>query len=149
MPRETANAAIAEYTLFINNPYWGVPFSGPSNPAGCKLTVYKPNNYQFAKQGAVSSSTRLLKLNVDTIQTNAASLNRNNVNLVNSVNNTVTPENTTIFKNKAPTCNNPTTIRFQNKKSCYLTPQYNLYRQQSQPSFISNHFAQSPRNQLM
>ena len=142
-------AAIAFFVDFINNPYYGVPFAGPNNPIGCKLVVYKPNNPQFAKQGSVSSSTRMLKLNVDTIQTNAASLNRNNVNLVNSVNNTVTPENTTIFKNKAPTCNNPTTIRFQNKKSCYLTPQYNLYRQQSQPAFSSNHFAQSPRNPLM
>ena len=119
-------AAIDLFIYFISNPYYGVPFSGPNNPVGCKLVVYKPSNPQFAKQGAVSSSTRNLKLNVDTIQTNAASLNRNNVNLVNSVNNTVTPENTTIFKNKASKCNNPTIIRFQNKKSCYLSPQYNL-----------------------
>jgi hypothetical protein len=98
---------------FINNPYYGVPFTGPSNPVGCKLVVYKPNNPQFAKQGAVSSSTRMLKLNVDTIQTNAASLNRNNANLVYNVNNTVSPQNTTIFKNKAPTC--------KNKKGCFKT----------------------------
>jgi len=141
--------AIVFFIDFINNPYYGVPFAGPNNPVGCKLVVYKPNNSQFAKQGAVSSSTRMLKLNVDTIQTNAASLNRNNVNLVNSINNTVTPENTTIFKNKAPTCNNPPIIRFQNKKACYLTPQYNLYRNPTQSAFNSNHFAQSPRNPLM
>ena len=128
-------AAIEFFIYFINNPYYGVPFSGPNNPPGCKLVVYKPNNPQFAKQGSVSSSTRMLKLNVDTIQTNAASLNRNNVNLVNSENNTVTPENTTIFKNKAPTCNNSIIMRFQNKKSCYLTPQYNLYRQPTQPAY--------------
>ena len=143
------DSAIAFFINFINNPYYGVPFAGPNNPVGCKLVVYKPNNPQFAKQGSVSSSTRMLKLNVDTIQTNAASLNRNNVNLVNSVNNTVTPENTTIFKNKAPTCNNPTILRFQNKKGCYLTPQYNLYRRPTQSAFNSNHFAQSPRNALM
>lgn len=142
-------AAIAFFIDFINNPYYGVPFAGPNNPVGCKLVVYKPNNPQFAKQGSVSSSTRMLKLNVDTIQTNAASLNRNNVNLVNSVNNTVTPQNTTIFKNKASTCNNPIIIRFQNKKACYLTPQYNLYGIPNQPAFSSNHFAQSPRNPLM
>ena len=142
-------SAIVFFIDFINNPYYGVPFAGPNNPVGCKLVVYKPNNPQFAKQGAVSSSTRMLKLNVDTIQTNAASLNRNNVNLVNSVNNTVTPENTAIFKNKAPTCNNPSIIRFQNKKSCYLNPQYNLYRETTQPPFSSNHFSQSPRNPLM
>jgi hypothetical protein len=142
-------AAIDFFVDFINNPYYGVPFAGPNNPVGCKLVVYKPNNPQFAKQGSVSSSTRMLKLNVDTIQTNAASLNRNNVNLVNSVNNTVTPQNTTIFKNKAPTCNNPPIIRFQNKKACYLSPQYNLYGIPNQPAFSSNHFAQSPRNPLM
>ena len=137
--------AIAIFINFINNPYYGVPFAGPNNPVGCKLVVYKPNNPQFAKQGSVSSSTRMLKLNVDTIQTNAASLNRNNANLVFGE----SPETANILKNKAPTCNNPTIIRFQNKKACYLTPQYNLYRQQSQPAFSSNHFAQSPRNPLM
>jgi len=35
--------------------------------------VYKPNNRQFATQGAVSSSTRLVKLKVDTITKNGAS----------------------------------------------------------------------------
>lgn len=44
----------------------------------CPLTVYKPNNPQFAQQGAVSSSTRLLKLNVNTISTHNASLHNNN-----------------------------------------------------------------------
>jgi hypothetical protein len=48
---------------------------------------YKPNNPQFAQQGAVSSSTRILKLNVTTIEKNAAinkriqkSANSSNVN---------------------------------------------------------------------
>ena len=149
LPEPKRDSALNVFVDFINNPYYGVPFAGPTNPAGCKLVIYKPNNSQFAVQGAVSSSTRMLKLNVDTIQTNAASLNRNNVNLVNSVNNTVTPENTTIFKNKAPTCNNPSIIRFQNKKACYLSPSYNLYGIPSQPPFSSNHFAQSPVNPLM
>ncbi len=36
----------------------------------CSKVYYKPNNYQYAKQGAVSSSTKILKLNVDTITTN-------------------------------------------------------------------------------
>ena len=39
----------------------------------CNKTVYKPNNTQFAQQGAVSSSTRLLKLQVDTITKNGNS----------------------------------------------------------------------------
>ena len=42
-----------------------------TNSKGCSQVYYKPNNPQFANQGAVSSSTRILKLNVDTISTNA------------------------------------------------------------------------------
>lgn len=42
-----------------------------TNSKGCAQVYYKPNNPQFAKQGAVSSSTRILKLDVDTITTNA------------------------------------------------------------------------------
>jgi hypothetical protein len=54
--------------------YNGAILSGPTNPKGCKRVYYKPNNPQFATQGSVSSSTRILKLNVDTISTNAASI---------------------------------------------------------------------------
>lgn len=81
-------AALNMMTAFINNPYWGVPLSGPSNPTGCKLVVYKPNNFQYATQGAVSSSTRMLKLNVTTITTNAART-----------------KSAALLKNKAPHCN--------------------------------------------
>jgi hypothetical protein len=66
----------------------------------CKVVVYKPNNYQFAKQGAVDSSTRLLKLNVDTI-TKGAFTQKNNM-----------------LKSKVPACNNPPVLRFQNKQAC-------------------------------
>ena len=54
------------------NPYNGSVVSGPTNPKGCSQVMYKPNNPQFAQQGGVSSSTRMLKLNVDTISTAAA-----------------------------------------------------------------------------
>jgi hypothetical protein len=37
-------------------------------------TIYKPNNTQFARQGAVSGSTRLQKLKTDTITSNGFSL---------------------------------------------------------------------------
>jgi hypothetical protein len=147
LPEPDRSNSLTIFYDFISNPYYGVPITGPSNPVGCKLVVYKPNNPQFAKQGAVSSSTRMLKLNVDTIQTNAASLNRNNVNLVNGIN--VSPETPFILKNKAPKCNNPPITPYQNKKACYLSPQYNLYRNPTQPVFSSNHFAQSPVNPLM
>jgi len=138
------------FLSYLNNPYNGVPLSGPSNSFGCKLTVYKPNNPQYAQQGAVSSSTRILKLNVDTISTNAASFKRPvpNVN-VNDLNRGAIPEIPFILKNKAPKCNNSTLIHFQNKKSCYLNKEYSLNRRPTQPAQNSNHFAQSPVDALM
>jgi len=50
-----------------------------TNPQGCKLTQYKPNNYKFSTQGAVSSSDRILRLNVDTINTNNANIHSLNL----------------------------------------------------------------------
>jgi hypothetical protein len=158
LPDETKVAALSEFDSFINNPYWGVPFAGPSNSNGCKLTVYKPNNPQYAKQGAVSSSTRLLKLNVDTISTNAASIqNYNNTGQQLVTANELYAGNANnyanLLKNKAPTCNNPTIFRFQNKKLCYYKQLPEYQNQASQPSpyryypgtvFRSNHFSQSP-----
>jgi hypothetical protein len=160
-PKESANNVFKE---FINNPYWGMPPSGPTNPVGCQLTVYKPNNYQFAKQGAVSSSTRLLKLNVNTISTNASSINNYNntgTQLVTAnelyagnANNVIN-----LQKNKAPNCNTPWPLnfsqsgRFENKKFCYYKqlPEYqnpatqpSPYRYYPGTMFSTNHFSQSP-----
>jgi len=75
LPNPVKDLALAAFVAFIRNPYIGIPLSGPSNPLGCKLVVYKPNNPQFAQQGAVQSSTRILKLNVDTINCNLQSFN--------------------------------------------------------------------------
>ena len=165
LPEGQRKSATIVFEVFINNPYWGMPPSGPANPAGCQLTLYKPNNYQFAKQGAVSSSTRILKLNVDTISTNAASIqNYNNTGQflvtanqlyagdVNNIKN--------LLKNKAPTCNTPWPLnfyqsgQFQNKKICRYQKRLPEYQNPiSQPSpyryypgtvFRSNHFSQSP-----
>ena len=155
--------ALKIYLNFINNPYIGVPINGPSNPRGCKLVVYKPNNYQYAKQGAVSSSTRNLKLNVDTISTNAASINNytNTGNLVsaNQLYAGVDPNLINLKKNKAPGCNTPWPLNFsqsgtfQNKKFCHYRklPQYQNPASQPSPYryfpgtvFSSNHFSQSP-----
>jgi hypothetical protein len=44
----------------------------PTNASLCGRVYYKPSNYQFAVEGAVMSSTRNLKLNVDTINKNNA-----------------------------------------------------------------------------
>ena len=163
LPVNKRTLAIQVFNDFIRNPYWGMPLAGPSNPAGCQLTVYKPNNYQFAKQGAVSSSTRDLKLNVNTISTNAASRNNyNNTGSLVSANQLsagVDPNLINLKKNKAPGCNTPWPLNFsqsgpfQNKKFCYFRklPQYQ--NPVSQPSpyryfpgtvFSSNHYSQSP-----
>jgi len=158
LPEPQKSEALKVFTAFISNPYWGMPLSGPSNPAGCQLVVYKPNNYQFAKQGAVDSSTRNLKLNVDTISTNAASIqNYNNTGqLLVNANELYAGENnniTNLYKNKVPNCNSPTIYPFQNKKLCYYKklPQYqnpasapSPYRYYPSTVFSSNHFSQSP-----
>jgi len=158
LPASQKTPALTVFTDFISNPYWGMPLSGPSNPTGCQLVVYKPNNYQFAKQGAVSSSTRNLKLNVDTISTNAASINNYNntgpqlVN-ANQLYAGVSPNIANLTKNKAPNCNSPTVFQFQNKKLCYYKrlPEYQIPASQPSPYryfpgtvISSNHFSQSP-----
>ena len=47
----------------------------PITPRGCGKVIYKPNNQQFAHQGAVSSSDRILKLTVDTVTKCAYNMN--------------------------------------------------------------------------
>lgn len=91
-----------------SNPYNGSVVSGPSNPRGCSQVYYKPNNPQFAKQGGVSSSTRILKLTVDTINTSAYNQRRlktaNPLNTATAIQygfNTNTPY---IYKDKVPPC---------------------------------------------
>jgi hypothetical protein len=65
--------------------YNGVDQTGPQNrapidcPARCQqnaapLTIYKPNNPQFGMQGATSSSNRILRLKVNTVNKNGAAL---------------------------------------------------------------------------
>ena len=158
LPEGQKTAALKIFTDFISNPYWGMPLSGPSNPTGCQLVVYKPNNYQYAKQGAVDSSTRNLKLNVDTISTNAASIhNYNNTGpqlvSANQLYAGVSPNISNLMKNKAPGCNSPTVFQYQNKKLCYYKrlPQYQVpvsqpgtYRYYPGTVTSSNHFSQSP-----
>jgi hypothetical protein len=64
------------------------PTNGTSS--GCKVVIYKPNNYQYAQQGAVSSSARMLRLNVNTIDKNLADIKN--------------PLNNILYKNKTPSC---------------------------------------------
>lgn len=44
------------------------PIDTFSTPTGCSSVIYKPNNHKFACQGSVMSSTRLLRLTVDTLK---------------------------------------------------------------------------------
>jgi len=155
---DDATAALQVFADYLNNPYSGMPLTGPSNLVGCQLTVYKPNNYQYAKQGAVDSSTRNLKLNVDAISTNAASIqNYNNTGpLLVSANELYAgnpPNIMNLYKNKAPGCHSPSIFQFQNKKSCYYKKLPEFQKLASQPSpyryypgtvTSSNHFSQSP-----
>ena len=140
LPAPKSTNAISQFESFINNPYWGVPFGGPSNPNGCKLTIYKPNNPQYAKQGAVSSSTRMLKLNVDTISTNSASMNNYNntgsqLVSANELDSGVANNYSNILKNKTNTsCQNPSIISHQNKKGCSYASIPNYKFPVSQPS---------------
>lgn len=144
LPEEQREQSLIVFNIFINDPYNGMSASGPSNPAGCQLTVYKPNNYQYAKQGAVSSSTRLLKLTVNTISTNAASIqNYNNMGkglvTANQIYRGDNANMTNLLKNKAPTCFSPLPLnfykRFQNKKNCHYQKEIPEYQNPvSQPS---------------
>ena len=99
------------------------------------------------------------KLNVDTISTNAASIqNYNNTGplLVNAnqLYAGVSPNISNLYKNKAPGCNSPTIYPYQNKKICSYRklPQYQVPASQPSPYrylptgniFSSNHFSQSP-----
>lgn len=136
LPENQKVPALQIFNEYISNPYWGMPLSGPSNPAGCQLTIYKPNNYQFAKQGAVDSSTRNLRLNVNTISTNAASIqNYNNTGpLLVSANELYAGVNPNLYQHKAPKpCSNTNlplnfsqSGAFQNKRICsYINlPEY-------------------------
>uniref|UniRef100_A0A6C0AZC3 Uncharacterized protein n=1 Tax=viral metagenome TaxID=1070528 RepID=A0A6C0AZC3_9ZZZZ len=110
------------FSNFINNPYYGMSLSGPSNPNGCKLVSYKPNNPQFAVQGAVSSSARTLKLGVTTIETNV-----NNSNAYRGSPSTINPGQQPfipfIYKSKVQKCSPVYPIIFRqvsyNPKTCF------------------------------
>jgi len=104
------------FNQFMKNPYSGMPITGPSNITSCQLVVYKPSNFQYAQQGAVSSSTRNLKLKVDAITTNASSTRANYTNqLYAGDNNNIQ----NLLKNKSPGCNTPPYHPRQNKQLCY------------------------------
>ena len=124
------------------NPYNGSVVSGPSNPKGCAQVYYKPNNPQYAKQGAVSSSTRILKLTVDTINTSAYNQRKlksgNPANTATAIQYGFNPNTPYIYKDKVPSCQARTYIgnpffgkgQRQNKLICRTNTngaEYNTY----------------------
>jgi len=114
--------AVKLFEVFLSNPYRGMSLSGPSNPRGCKLVVYKPSNTQFATEGGVMSSARTLKLAVTTVEKNVANQNRyKRQGATNaSANPGQQPFTPYIYKDKAPTCRAQDYVwRFNgNKRSC-------------------------------
>jgi len=98
----------------------GIILTGPTNPKGCKLVEYKPNNPQYAQQGAVSSRTRNLKLNITTIEKNIASTNKlsgsgSGYNFYNFGQQPYTPF---IYKTKVPKCDPGLYIKNGNPRIC-------------------------------
>jgi hypothetical protein len=142
LSKEKRDVAIPIFIAYVDNPYYGIPFSGPNNPIGCKLTVYKPNNPRYAKQGAVESSTRILKLNVDTIQKNAASYYTDGAGKYirkTDTSNLVFSNVPFLYKNKAARyCEKPplnfTPSTYQNKKACRYIKKPDYYYPVSQSS---------------
>jgi len=129
--------SISQYKIFIDylyqlavNPYNNAIIGRPSNPQGCSRVYYKPNNPQFAKQGGVSSSTRILKLTVDTITTAAYRQRKlksgNPPNLATAIQYGFNPNTPYIYKDKVPPCQPQTYIgnpfffsgQHQNKLIC-------------------------------
>ena len=167
---DNKNKAVDIFIAFINNPYYGVPLSGPNNPIGCKLTVYKPNNPQYAQQGAVDASTRMLKLNVTTIEKNAASYYTDPTGKYirkTDTSNLVFTNVPLLYKNKpSQACERPPLnfypTTYQNKKACnyvrkpdYFTPVSQAspnryyYYQNSPFSRLTNHYKQSPNGNAL
>ena len=63
------------------------PFSPvfiPSKAVRCESVQYKPNNYKYAKEGAVSSSDRLLRLSVETSNQNLSNISKTQSDLLKS-----------------------------------------------------------------
>jgi len=120
--------AINIFNGFINNPNYVGALTGPNNPRGCKLVVYKPSNPQFAVQGGVSSSTRILKLTVDTISTNLSSIKKlkGAGAVVNSIGGK--PYTPFIYKNKAETCKPGVYIKNGNPKTCFKNADDYMYK---------------------
>lgn len=77
------------------------------NALRCDKTLYKPNNSNYAKQGSVSCSERLLRLNVNVINKNIA-----------NIRDLKKAGTTYLQKNKQPACNRENFIKSGDKRLC-------------------------------
>ena len=119
-PSDSPKGAQEFYTTNCNTPH----YTGRDD---CKsTTIYKPNNIQFAKQGAVDNGTRLAKLKYDTITKNgnsfrsAAGLEGANAGKYHGAYNGGSPYFVK-SKNQKPITyrrNGQKTVCFQNGKNC-------------------------------
>lgn len=96
-----------------------------NNTGGASTVIFKPNNRQYSVQGAVDSSTRLEKLKLNTINTNANSLRTAFGNEAASACRFTGSSDTPFFlKNKyqPPICSQTNTVSMyrQNKRICSL-----------------------------
>ena len=95
------------------------------NGTGASPVIFKPNNHQYSIQGAVDSSTRIEKLKLSTINTNANSLRTAFGNEAASACRFTGSSDTPYFlKNKyqPPICSQTNTVSMyrQNKRICSL-----------------------------
>jgi hypothetical protein len=95
------------------------------NTGGASTVIFKPNNRQYSVQGAVDSSTRIEKLKLNTINTNANSLRTAFGNEAASACRFTGSSDTPFFlKNKyqPPICSQTNTVSMyrQNKRICSL-----------------------------
>jgi hypothetical protein len=95
------------------------------NTGGASTIIFKPNNRQYSIQGAVDSSTRIEKLKLNTINTNANSLRTAFGNEAASACRFTGSSDTPFFlKNKyqPPICSQTNTVSMyrQNKRICSL-----------------------------
>ena len=82
----------------------------PHNPVGCQTVQYNPNNYKYAKQGAVLSSDRLLRLSMETSKQNLSNIRKTQSDLLKSK----------TFLNSSGKINEPCCILNNTKSISYL-----------------------------
>lgn len=72
-PAWPSDSPLGSQVRTIINCHTLCPPTSPQLPARPLTTIYKPNNVQYATQGAVSSSSRLTRLKLNTINDNGSS----------------------------------------------------------------------------